>query len=266
MANWVIGDVHGCSATLDALLERIGQVDSGATLIFVGDLVNRGPDSVGVLRTVRALEARASVVLGNHDLHLLSIAAGLVGPGAHDTLGDVLDAPDRDDLMDWLRRRPLLVEVDGFVVVHAGLDPGWTDVEAASAAASGEELLRGDGWRGGLAAWRSRSTQPRPAELTAIDWLTRVRAVDAQGRAVAGFAGPPSELPPGSAPWFERRQPATTRTVVFGHWARLGRHVTPRAICIDTGCVYGRSLSAVRLPDCAWLSEPVRDATSVWDD
>lgn len=255
MATYAIGDVQGCAATLDRLLASL-PLHSDDRLWFVGDLVNRGPASAAVLRTVRALGERAVVVLGNHDLHLLARAAGLVGPRRRDTLDDVLDAPDGEALCAWLRTHPVLHREHDHVLVHGGLPPRWTSDEALRFAAAAAAALRAaDGDRIALAA----STLPErpPEELSGaarhagvIALLTSIRTVRADGAPDGAFKGRPADAPPGNVAWYAApRRRNDDVTVVFGHWSALGLHLADGVVGIDTGCVWGNTLTAVRLED-----------------
>jgi bis(5'-nucleosyl)-tetraphosphatase (symmetrical) len=226
MRRIFVGDVQGCLAQLDALLTRVG-FGSGDRLYGVGDLVNRGPDSLGVLRRFRELEGRT--VLGNHDLKLLRTAAGTNRAGGDDRFAMILAADDRDDLLDWLGRRPILHVEPGLAVVHAGLHPEWADLPSVAAALNA-------GVRDHVAGRRD----------AAIEFATEVRYCDPRGRRPERDH-PPPELP--FQPW--DRFYAGRRTVVFGHWARRGLVVRPSLRGLDTGCVYGGSLSA-------WIAEEDR--------
>lgn len=256
MATWAIGDIQGCLDPLQRLLTRV-RFDPGVDRLWlVGDLVNRGPDNVGVLRLLMGLGDRVQAVLGNHDLHALAVAEGCRPAGRGDTLQDLLAAPDRDDLLAWLGDLPLLHREGPWLMVHAGLAPEWTEDRAQSLAEELQEALRGparrpllsslsqapDRWREGLCGlerWRF---------LTAA--FTRIRACDARGRLLRDYTGPASGLPSGFAPWFAHphsRDPALT--VLFGHWAALGLSQGAGWAALDTGCVWGRQLTAMRLED-----------------
>jgi bis(5'-nucleosyl)-tetraphosphatase (symmetrical) len=255
MATYAIGDLQGCAATLDRLLATL-PLAAGDRLWFVGDLVNRGPASAETLRLIRRLGARAVVVLGNHDLYLVARAAGLAAMKKRDTLEPVLREPDCAALCAWLRRQPLLHREGPYVLVHAGLPPRWTADEAAALAARAQAALAGaDGERLAAAALRLPSRLPaealdRPAAEAVIAVLTGIRTVDAAGTPDFAFKRAPAEAPPGYVPWFDApgRRNADV-TVVFGHWSALGLHVGDGAIGVDTGCVWGRTLTAVRLED-----------------
>ena len=266
MTTYAIGDIQGCARSFDALLEAIS-FDPGADRLWLaGDLVNRGPDSLGVLRRVMALGDRAVVVLGNHDLHLLAIVAGVRPPWEGDIFDEILAAPDRDELIDWLRCRPLLHYDAAIrtVLVHAGLPPGWSLDEAKARAGEVTEALARVAWRDVLqtlygnepSVWTPRLGTADRRRFT-INALTRMRYVDAAGRLDFEYSGPPGTQPQGLRPWFEVCDVGDGGVsevhVVFGHWASLGlvslsrRHSTPgvRFTCMDTGCVWGRTLTAL---------------------
>lgn len=257
MATYAIGDVQGCAGALHQLLTRIPFDDHHDRLWFVGDLVNRGPDSAEVLRTIRALGDRAITVLGNHDLYLLAVAEGIMPLRPKDTLHTVLDALDRDALLAWVRQQPLLYRQGSTVLVHAGLLPHWTADQAVGYAREVEQALQGPAYRETLRALflleRVDWTQDLsgPIRLKAItDVLTRIRTCTVDGRIDHKFKGEPKYAPVGYRPWFEHlhRRHADS-TIVFGHWSALGLHLTPTIVGLDSGCVWGRTLTAVRLED-----------------
>ncbi len=285
MSTYAIGDLQGCAASFDALLDHVGFDPSTDRAWLVGDLVNRGPDSLGALRRAIALGDAATVVLGNHDLHLLAVAAGVRRRGAGDTLDDVLSAPDADALLDWLRHRPLahratIGDAD-VLMVHAGVLPGWSVDDTMHRAAELEAALRSDGWRDTLATLFGNRPDTWRDDLVGADrlraivnGLTRLRFCSADGRidfaakdapALAGSSFPAP--PEGFLPWFDV---ATRRTrdalVVVGHWSTLGLlvRVDERArggvIALDTGCVWGGALTAVRLEDRAVFQVPCPQA------
>jgi bis(5'-nucleosyl)-tetraphosphatase (symmetrical) len=257
MSIYAIGDVQGCFGDLQRLLAQLSFRPQADRLWFVGDLVNRGPQSLDVLRFVRDLGDGALTVLGNHDLHLLAAAAGVRRIGPKDTFTDVLEAPDRDELLDWLRSRPLMhfdPERD-LALIHAGLAPEW-DIEAALArAAEVEAVLRSPGrdaffrqmygdrpdrWSDGLAgADRLRLI---------LNCFTRLRLCDREGRLHFAAKGTAYGRGDGLIPWFDapgRKSAAVT--VVFGHWSMLGRYQAPGLYALDSGCVWGGALTALRL-------------------
>nr|HEX4314309.1 symmetrical bis(5'-nucleosyl)-tetraphosphatase [Kofleriaceae bacterium] len=257
MARYAIGDVQGCASSLERLLALLAPGPNDE-LWLVGDLVNRGPRSLDVLRWAMR-DARVRVVLGNHDLHLLARAAGVSKPKARDTLDDVLGARDRDLLIDWVRAQPFVVADDAFAMVHAGFHVRWS---VGDARRIGDELsaeLRGAGWRqvvagisgGGLPvpAWSEQLAGPERWRA-ALAYLIRVRMCFPDGRVEPDFDGAPADAPPGVTPWFALPSPAwATHTAVFGHWAALGLSLGVHHLGLDTGCVWGRLLTAIRLDD-----------------
>lgn len=255
MARYAIGDIQGCMASLERLLAAIGHDPAKDRLWLVGDLVNRGPRSLDVLRWARAQGDRVTTVLGNHDLHLLARAAGVVSAKRRDTLDEVLAAPDLGELVLWLRSRPLLHVEDGWVLVHAGLHPRWTVARARALAAEVEAALRGPRW----AEWLAQTLGAAPAwqdelygsgRARSILWyLIRARTCTTDGAPI-DFDGPPEEAPVGAVPWYAVPDAAwRDHTVVFGHWAAQGLRLGERWIGIDAGCVWGKRLAAVRLED-----------------
>lgn len=265
MAVWVIGDVHGCWETLQRLVDRIGWSPDGDRLWLIGDLVNKGPDSLEVLRWI-ARQPRVDSLLGNHDLHLLARAAGLTSRRPDDRLDDVLAAGDRAELLDWLMRRPLLVRVGEAVLVHAGLMPEWGVDEAEGLAHDAsvrlEELLPrlADKPR---PRW-SRGATGDERLVAAVGIFTRLRVLRADGRPKLGFVAAPESAPAGVRPWFESaRVVADGHPVIFGHWATMGFRRIGRAVCLDSGCVYGGALSAIRLDDNRLVQEPLADRVEV---
>ncbi len=253
MTTWAIGDIQGCARSFDALLEAIGFNPAVDRLWLAGDLVNRGPDSLGVLRRVMALGDRATVVLGNHDLHLLAIMAGVRPPWEGDTFDEFLAAPGRGELADWLRRQPLLHydAATRTVLVHAGLPPGWTVAEALGRAGEVSEALAGPDWRDVLQTLYGNEPRAWSAGLRAADRrrytinaLTRMRYVDEAGRLDFEHNGPPGSQPPELRPWYEMCDVGNAH-VVFGHWASLGFTRLPGFTCIDTGGVWRRTLTAL---------------------
>jgi bis(5'-nucleosyl)-tetraphosphatase (symmetrical) len=254
VSRHAIGDIQGCCDELRALLSRIGFSADRDRLWFVGDLVNRGPQSLEVLRYVRALGDNAIVVLGNHDLHLLAIACGCRPPRRSDTLDEVLQAPDRDALFEWLATRPLAHFESGDLLVHAGVVPQWTVEMTLSLAREVELALRSDPrnlfehmygdepdqWRTDLAgADRLRF---------AINVLTRMRVCTNDGRINLRLKGKPPQADSPWRPWFELESRRTRGTrVIFGHWSALGLILRDDVIGLDSGCVWGGALTALDL-------------------
>lgn len=257
MTIYAIGDIQGCDKAFARLLERLRFKPDKDTLWLVGDLVNRGPDSLGVLRRVIALGDCVKCVLGNHDLHLLAVAAGARKRNRSDTFNDVLSAKDSDELLDWVRRRPLLHhdKANNRVLVHAGIPPKWSLKRARREAAFVEGLLNGDDWRqvvtnmyGNAPAVWSKKLGPKQRLRYAVNGFTRMRYCDIEGHLDFKWTGPPGTQPKGLMPWFRfPYRPAADTHIYFGHWATLGIMQRPNVTALDSGCVWGRKLTAVAL-------------------
>jgi bis(5'-nucleosyl)-tetraphosphatase (symmetrical) len=257
MPTYAIGDVQGCYDPLRSLLDAIRFDPAADTLWFVGDLVNRGPQSLETLRFVRSLGERATTVLGNHDLHLLVVAAGVRKPHRGDTLDEILQAHDRDELLQWLRTRRMMHVQGDWAMVHAGLLPQWTIAEALALAREVEATLQGADYDGLLQNMYGNAPDAWDDALTGYDRLrviinamTRLRLCDPSGRMDFEHKGSLEDAPAGVIPWFDvpgRRSAGTP--IVCGHWAALGLMLTPEVLGIDSGCVWGRRLSALRLED-----------------
>ncbi len=257
MTTYAIGDIQGCYSTFRRLLDRINFEPARDRLWLVGDLVNRGPQSLAVLRFVKGLGSRAITVLGNHDLHLLVVAAGHVKQHRGDTLTEVLRAPDREELLAWLRTRKMMHAAGRYAMVHAGLLPQWSIAKALSLAREVEAALQGDDGDEFLRHMYGNRPDRWRDTLTGFDRLrvitnvmTRLRICTAHGKMEFAHKGKPAELPRGYMPWFKvprRRHRATT--VIFGHWAALGLYLESNVAGLDTGCVWGRQLTAFRLAD-----------------
>ena len=268
MATYAIGDIQGCFQTLTRLLERVGFNPQEDRVWLVGDLVNRGPRSLDVLRWAHLLGDRLTAVLGNHDLNLLAVAAGIRKAKPRDTLDEILAAPDREELLEWLACRPLIHVEESFVLVHAGLLPAWSMGQARKLAGEVESELRSEGRASVLKAmfedpnplsWDESLSGP--ARLRVItNALTRMRTCTREGRMCLDFSGPPEAAPSGCIPWFDL--PTRSRrsgTVICGHWAALGLRLDNSLMAIDTGCVWGGSLTAIRLEDREIFQEPLAD-------
>ncbi len=257
MPTYAIGDVQGCYAHLGHLLEKINFDPAADRVWLVGDLVNRGPESLQVLRLVRSLGERATVVLGNHDLYLLMVDAGFSRRGKDDTLARVLEAPDREELLAWLARRPLAHLEGGYLLVHAGMLPAWSAERARALAGEVEDALTGPQARRFLL--HLQGDQPDRWSETLAGWdrlrfivnvLTRMRFCTPDGRLAMRAKGPPEKAPYGTLPWFRvPGRAAATHTVVCGHWSALGFYRSGGLIALDSGCVWGGKLTAVRLED-----------------
>ncbi|MCK6406630.1 MAG: symmetrical bis(5'-nucleosyl)-tetraphosphatase [Rhodocyclaceae bacterium] len=258
MSTYAIGDIQGCHDSLLRLLETCAFDPAHDRLWLVGDLVNRGPHSLATLRFVKSLGDAAITVLGNHDLYLLMLAEGVEKRrGKDDTLDDILTAPDRDVLLDWLRRRPLCHVEGEYCLVHAGLPPQWTAKQARALAAEVEALLQGPRYRETLThMWGSEPAQWSDdlsgwdRMRVVVNAMTRMRFCSAAGVMEFKTKGEVANAPPGYLPWFEvpgRR--SADAVLVTGHWSALGLRVEPRLLALDSGCLWGRHLTAVRLED-----------------
>ena len=263
MKTYVIGDLQGCAHEAEALLDKIAQDANGdARILFVGDLINRGPESLLALRRMKALAessaGRVEALLGNHDLHLLAVAAGAQKASKSDTLDEILAAPDRNELMAWLRQRPLAMFVDAHLLVHAGVAPQWDAAQTMALANEVEEVLRGPGWIDFLANMYGNQPDRWDDNLQGIERLrcivnalTRMRLCLPDG--TMDFAHKESESGPigsGLLPWFDLPGRRTMDvTVVFGHWSALGLILRPNLVGLDSGCVWGGKLTAVCLDD-----------------
>jgi bis(5'-nucleosyl)-tetraphosphatase (symmetrical) len=257
MATYAIGDVQGCFDELQALLERVGFNRQHDRLWFVGDLVNRGPKSLDVLRCVKELGDRAVVVLGNHDLHLITQHEGFEKKRKDDTFDDVLGAPDAGELIDWLRARPMMHVEGKWAMVHAGLLPQWTIDKAVSLAREVERALRAADYRDFLANMYGSKPERWADSLAGWDRLrvivnamTRMRFCTPDGTMEFHSSG--VEAPAGYRAWYEARR--DEKPLVFGHWSALGLKLTDRIAGLDTGCVWGGALTALRLED-RWLAQ-----------
>jgi bis(5'-nucleosyl)-tetraphosphatase (symmetrical) len=257
MPTYAIGDIQGCHDSLLRLLDAIRFDATADRLWFVGDLVNRGPDSLGVLRFIKNLGDSAICVLGNHDLHLLALAEGFGRTHKGDTLDEVLAAPDRDELLAWLRRQKLAWRDGDFLMVHAGVLPDWTPDDTMRRAAEAEAALQGDRYRDFFAQMYGNAPVAWNGALAGIERLrvivnafTRLRYCTADGEMEFHHKGAPGTQPAGWLPWFEvpgRR--SAEATLVIGHWSTLGLINRSDLIALDTGCLWGSRLTAVRLED-----------------
>lgn len=258
MATYAIGDVQGCLKALKALLAALDFNPNADRIVLLGDLVNRGPDSLGVLRYVRGLGMCATTVLGNHDLHLLALAHG-GSPGRRDTLNAVLAAPDCDELLDWLIRQPLAWchPESGSMLVHAGLAPQWSVELTLELAQQASSVLSGKTGPNFLSRMYGDEPSIWKDSLRGVDrtrfvvnCLTRARYCDEEGRLDLRHKGTPGSQPPHLRPWFQIEQRVSRQTpIVFGHWSTLGRVYweQEQVFGLDTGCVWGGKLTALEL-------------------
>jgi bis(5'-nucleosyl)-tetraphosphatase (symmetrical) len=270
---FAIGDLQGCAAPFQSLISGLPEE---VEIRLVGDLVNRGPASLETLRAVRNFGARAKPILGNHDIHLLAVAAGVRKTGKSDTLTGILEAPDRDALLTWLRHQPLAIAENGFLIVHAGVLPQWTAQQVIDLAQEVEAELQGPNWQGFLADIFGNAADRWDDSLRGIERhrvivnaLTRVRFCSADGVMDLKTKEGLGKAPAGVMPWFDvpGRRTADT-TVVCGHWSTLGLVMRPNLMALDTGCVWGGKLTAARLAqdpdertiiqvDCPQYSDPL---------
>jgi len=266
MAIYAVGDLQGCLDPLQRLLERLAFDPAQDHLWLVGDVVNRGPQSLEALRFVRDLGGAGLTVLGNHDLHLLAVALGGHKTKGKDTLDTILTAPDRDELIDWLRRQPLLHHDPalGVVMAHAGIPPAWDLPTAIACARQAEAVLAGDEARNFLAEMYGDHPSRWDAGLEGlarlryiVNALTRMRYLTADGRLEFKYKCAPDQAPDGLIPWYAAPRKPLGAKVVFGHWSTLGRTRLPGALALDTGCLWGGTLTAVRLdaPELPLFSE-----------
>jgi bis(5'-nucleosyl)-tetraphosphatase (symmetrical) len=261
MSTYAIGDIQGCCDEFEQLLERLSFDPRNDRLWLVGDLVNRGPDSLATLRRVRAMGDAATVVLGNHDLHLLALASGARAPGKNDTLEATLAAADANELIEWLRARPLahFESVAGrpTLMVHAGALPSWSAQATLGYAREVEHVLKGPDWKAFFAhmygdhplAWdEGLSGEARLRVI--VNALTRLRFCTSEGIMDLNTKEGAGSAPPGYLPWFDvPKRRSQDVTVVFGHWSTLGLVVRDDVLGLDSGCVWGGALTAVRLED-----------------
>jgi bis(5'-nucleosyl)-tetraphosphatase (symmetrical) len=256
MGLYLIGDVQGCDAALGRLLAKVGFSPSRDHAILLGDLVNRGPESAAVLRRLMALDGSATCLLGNHDLSLLAVAHGLRAPHGNDTMDSVLLSPDREALLHWLRHQRMALHEHGLLMVHGGVLPQWDVAKTMALAAEVEAVLRAE--EPELVAFLANMYGNQPDRWddalqghdrlrVIVNALTRLRFCTPEGEMQLKASGGLHEGPPGTLPWFEvpdRRTAGTT--IAFGHWSQLGLLLRDDVIALDTGCVWGGCLSALR--------------------
>jgi bis(5'-nucleosyl)-tetraphosphatase (symmetrical) len=257
MTTYAIGDIQGCHSSLLQLIDRLHATSSNSRFIFVGDLINRGPQSLQTIREIKALGDKAKVILGNHDLHLMAVAYGIRQSHRSDTIQEILMAPDLGDVLDWLRYQPLSMFNTGHLLVHAGVVPQWTLQQTLSLAGEVEAVLRGPNWLEFLGHMYGNTPAQWSDELHGnnrlrciVNALTRIRYCTADG--TMEFATKEGSVAPesGYMPWFDVPGRKTADTpIVFGHWSTLGLLQRPNLLGIDTGCVWGGKLTAVRLED-----------------
>lgn len=252
---YLVGDLQGCCKPLERLLQTIDFSPSRDQLYVLGDLVNRGPDSLGVLQRLRSLEGAATCLLGNHDLHLLAVAHGVRKPHRSDTLDPILNAADREDWLDWLRQQNLAVHAHGWLMVHAGVVPQWDAAQTVALAGEVEAMLRSPDVGAFLTTMYGNEPARWDERLQGVDrWrcvinsLTRLRFCAADGTMEFATKEGAGGAPEGYLPWFEvpgRRTQGTP--VAFGHWSTLGLINRDDLLALDTGCIWGGHLTAVRV-------------------
>lgn len=258
MSTYAIGDIQGCYDSLHRLLDLCTFDPVNDRLWLVGDLVNRGPKSLETLRLVKSLGASALTVLGNHDLYLMMLAeGGAKFRGKDDTLQAIFEAPDCDELINWLRQQPLCHTEDDYCLVHAGLLPQWTAARARELSAEVENILQGPDfhefilnlWGSEPAAWSDELTG-WPRLRVIVNAMTRMRFITPDGVMEFKSKGRLSNAPAGHLPWFDAPGRRSANTVlVTGHWSALGLKITPNLLALDSGCLWGGHLTAVRLED-----------------
>lgn len=255
--HYLIGDLQGCCDALARLLEKIDFSPSRDRLYLLGDLVNRGPDSLTTLRRLQSLGDAAQCLLGNHDLHLLATAAGVRAPHKGDTLDAILQAPDREALLEWMRRQRLAMRAQGWLMVHAGVVPQWDADQTLALADEVHALLRGPALAEFLPQMYGNEPDRWKDDLTGvprlrfiINVLTRIRFCNAKGRLDFKTKEGLGTAPEGFMPWFEVPERRTAgHPIAFGHWSTLGLVQRPNLLALDTGCVWGGALTAARVAD-----------------
>lgn len=255
MAIYAIGDVQGCYDELLRLLDAITFNEQSDQLWFVGDLVNRGPKSLETLRFIKALGDSAVAVLGNHDMHLLAAACSVPSSNTKAALKEVLAAPDRDELIDWLRHRPLFHHDEHFCMVHAGIPPQWDFKKTQKMAQEVEKALQSNAYKSLLKAMYGDKPDLWSPVLRGtsrlrfiINCFTRMRYCDAEGRLEMNFNGSPGSQPNHLMPWFTvPNRKSVDMKIVFGHWSSLGYYEGHNCYAIDTGCLWGGQLTALKL-------------------
>jgi bis(5'-nucleosyl)-tetraphosphatase (symmetrical) len=262
MATYAIGDIHGCFETFRRLLARVQFDPAHDRLWLTGDLINGGPDSLETLRWVVDNDQRVHTVLGNHDLHMLAVADGMREMRKKDTFADILEASDRDDLLGWLHQQPLVRRQDDYLMVHAALLPRWSADDAEAFSGEVEAMLQTASpgeffehmYGNKPTKWRDDLEGAERLRVI-INAMTRLRVLEPKGGMAFDFSGPLEELPDDRTPWFEANmlqgeEPAwADHTIIFGHWSALGVHKVGRVACLDSGCVWGGKLTALRLED-----------------
>ncbi len=257
MANYLIGDIQGCNLSLGKLLELVDFSPSKDTIYLLGDLINRGPDNVGVLRRLMSLGASAKSILGNHDIHFLSLEKGLKQPKKGDTVQDILNAKDRAELTNWLRIQPLALTVSNYLLVHAGVHPSWDLQKTMALAKEAELVISGPNYEDFLRQMYGNEPDSWSEDLSGmerirfiVNVLTRMRFCSPSGTLNFNAKSSLNDGPSGYLPWFEiPSRKSKDQLIGFGHWSTAGGTQKNHVVCVDTGCVWGRGLSAFKLPD-----------------
>ena len=257
MATYAIGDLQGCFTAFQRLIDLVRFDPAQDKLWLVGDIVNRGPDSLSLLRYIKQAGDAMIMVLGNHDLHLLMVAAGIAKNHSSDTIQPILNAPDRDELLYWLRQQKLFYTQGQYAMVHAGLLPCWSIAQAEQLAHEAERVLHQDNYQEFFSQMYGNKPNYWHDEWTGytrlrviINAMTRMRICTTAGKMNFAFKGDLQSIPPGFLPWFNVPQRASQEaTIICGHWSALGLHITDNLIALDTGCVWGGQLTAIRLED-----------------
>jgi bis(5'-nucleosyl)-tetraphosphatase (symmetrical) len=260
MANYVIGDVQGCLDSLFCLLEKFQFNPEIDVLWFAGDLVNRGPRSLETLRFIKSLGEKAHTVLGNHDLHLLALSCNCARPHESDTLSEIIGAPDKDEILNWLRKQPLAKKLPGpqkALLIHAGIIPEWSFEDSLNLSTEVEQILSGPQWQVFMAELYGNKPSRWESTLEGFDRLrlivnifTRMRMIHSDGEIDFKYKLEPNHAPMNLKPWFDiPRQYTNEGPIIFGHWSTLNTIKNSAGFCLDTGCVWGRQLTALRLED-----------------
>jgi bis(5'-nucleosyl)-tetraphosphatase (symmetrical) len=257
MATFAIGDLQGCYTSFQNLLKQFDFSPSRDRLWLVGDLINRGPDSLKMLRWLMANEDAVTTVLGNHDLHALAVHEGYVSPHRKDTLDELLKAPDRKTLFDWLRKQPLAFAEDQYMVIHAGLLPQWTTTQAVELATEVQDTLRSKDYRSFLEKMYGNRPIKWSNDLSGMsrlrlitNALTRLRVCTPDGKMEFSFKGELADVPPDLTPWFDApKRKSQDTTLIVGHWSALGLLLRDDLFALDTGCLWGGKLTALRVED-----------------
>ncbi len=267
MATYAIGDIQGCYHSFQSLLKRITFNQATDSLWLVGDIINRGTGSLEVLRWCYQHQDKIKVVLGNHDLHAIALAHGICEPKRRDTLQAIFDAPDADILLTWLRQQPLMVKNDDYVMVHAGLLPHWEVSQALAYAQEVEAALHADDYIDFLANMYGNTPNNWRDDLEGFDRLriitnvmTRLRVCTPSGTLDFGFKGELAEVPEGLLPWFDVPDRASANnSIIFGHWSALGLQQRKNVFALDTGCFWGKKLTAMCLDTKTIYQVPAND-------